>query len=61
MGCGDLVLDLRTRLMAMRPGQILKVRALDPGAPEDMPAWCRLTGHTLVAMIHPEYWIKRRN
>lgn len=60
MGCGDLVLELRTRLRAMEPGQLLEVTARDPGAPEDLPAWCRLTGHALVAALHPVYRIRRK-
>jgi TusA-related sulfurtransferase len=38
LGCGDLVLELRTRLQSMKPGEILKLTARDPGAPEDLPA-----------------------
>ena len=60
MGCGDLVLELRARLGAMRPGQLLAVIARDPGAPEDLPAWCRLTGHALVMARHPDYRIRRK-
>lgn len=60
MGCGDLVLELRIRLQDMKAGQILKVTARDPGAPEDMPAWCRLTGHALVKADHPVYWIRKK-
>ena len=48
LGCGDLVLELRARLEAMRPGQLLLLTARDPGARADIPAWCRMTGHTLV-------------
>jgi len=59
-GCGELVLELRLRLRAMAPGSILKLSARDRGAPEDLPAWCGMTGHTLLAARHPEYWIKRR-
>jgi len=60
MGCGELVMELRMRLGAMKAGAILKVIALDAGAPQDMPAWCGMTGHKLVHMQHPEYWIKRK-
>jgi len=60
MGCGDLVLELRARLMDLAPGAVLEVRATDPGAPEDLPAWCRVTRHTLVQSEHPRYWIRRR-
>ena len=61
MGCGDLVLELRLKLKEMAPAQILKLRATDPGAPEDIPAWCGLTGHTLLNHEHPTYYIKRKD
>ena len=62
LGCGDLVLELRGLLAAI-PGRVLRVIALDPGAPEDIPAWCRMTGH---ALVHQEeatgsYWIRARD
>jgi tRNA 2-thiouridine synthesizing protein A len=60
MGCGELVLELRLRLKPMRPGQLLKLTARDPGAPEDLPAWCRLTGHHLTYVNHPIYLIRRK-
>ena len=60
MGCGDLVLELRLRMKALSAGQVLMVSATDPGAPEDIPAWCGMTGHTLIHVNHPQYWIKRR-
>lgn len=59
MACGDLVLELRSRLARLARGEILRVRATDPGAVEDLPAWCRLTGHPLLRSAHPEYWIQR--
>lgn len=60
MGCGDLVLELRLRLSRLAPGGVLRLVAQDPGAPEDIPAWCRLTGHSLLESKHPEYTIRRR-
>jgi tRNA 2-thiouridine synthesizing protein A len=60
MGCGELVMALRGRLNALAPGAVLKVTATDPAAPEDLPAWCRLTGNPLVRMQHPEYHIRRK-
>jgi NifU-like protein involved in Fe-S cluster formation/TusA-related sulfurtransferase len=61
LACGELVLELRGRLAAM-PGRVLRVIALDPGAPEDIPAWCRLTGHSLVRQdgATSSYWIRAR-
>ena len=60
IGCGDLVLELRNKINSLRPGQILKLRAMDSGAPEDLPAWCRMTGNTLAGFHHPIYFIKRK-
>lgn len=47
LGCGPLVLELRLKLKAM-PGKVMRVIALDPGAPEDIPAWCRITNNPLL-------------
>ena len=60
LGCGELVLELRGRLQALQPGQRLRLVAHDPGAPADIPAWCRMTGHTLVSTQHPVYLIQRK-
>ncbi|MSU63625.1 MAG: sulfurtransferase TusA family protein [Pedosphaera sp.] len=60
MACGELVLQLRLRLMALSPGEIFQLCARDPGAPQDLPAWCRLTGHRLVRAEPPTYWIQRK-
>jgi tRNA 2-thiouridine synthesizing protein A len=59
-GCGELVLELKTRVERLRPGQILQLVARDPGAPADIPAWCRMTGHALVDQAHPIYRIRRQ-
>ena len=60
LGCGDLVLELRARMEPLAPGRILKLTARDPGAPADIPAWCRMTGHALVSEQHPIYLIRRK-
>ncbi len=48
LGCGELVIGLRFRLKAMQPGQVMRLRATDTGAIQDLPAWCRMTGDTLL-------------
>jgi tRNA 2-thiouridine synthesizing protein A len=58
MGCGRLVLELHKRIQTMKPGEVLEIIARDPGAPVDLPAWCRMTGHTLVVAEHPTYRIR---
>jgi len=60
MGCGELLIELAFRMKAMVPGQVFELRALDPGAIEDIPAWCKLTGHSLISARHPVYEIRRR-
>lgn len=61
MGCGELVMVLRMRLKA-DPGRLICVIALDSGAPEDLPAWCRMTGNALVHQdsAAARYWIRSR-
>lgn len=60
MGCGELIVLLRARMLALLPGALLHLTASDPGAKEDIPAWCGMTGHGLHTANHPEYWIERR-
>lgn len=59
-GCGQLIMELHKRVGAMQPGERLEVLAHDVGARVDLPAWCRMTGHTLVSAEHPVYVIERR-
>lgn len=58
-GCGELLLDLLLFMKRQTPGTVVRVRALDPGAPLEIPAWCRLTGNELLAGEHPIYQIKK--
>jgi len=60
MGCGELVLELRNRVLAIAPGAVLRLVAQDPAAPIDLPAWSRMTGHPLVRAAHPEYYFRRK-
>lgn len=61
MGCGELLVHLAGRIRTLAPGQIFELRAQDPGAVEDIPSWCRLTGHTLEFKQHPIYRIRRKS
>jgi tRNA 2-thiouridine synthesizing protein A len=60
MGCGELVIELKFRLAELAPGDTLLLHGTDPGLPEDLPAWCRMTGHCLVHADRPHYLIRRR-
>lgn len=48
LGCGELILELRLRMRQLTSGQVLCLTARDPGAPADIPAWCRMTGNRLL-------------
>ena len=58
IGCGELVLELRADMARARPRRDAAHR-LDPGA-ADIPAWCRMTGHVLVARASSGYLIARK-
>ena len=60
-GCGQLIVGLRRQLESLRCGASLEVIARDAGAPADLPAWCRITGHTLVSATHPVYVIQKND
>ena len=60
IGCGQLVLELRRRMLDLEPGETIEAIAQSPGAPNDLPAWCRMTGHELVSAEHPVYHIRRK-
>jgi tRNA 2-thiouridine synthesizing protein A len=55
--CALLTPAIKSRLRELAGGQVLEVRVDDPSASEDIAAWCRLTGHQLLAMVDemPKY------
>ncbi len=61
MGCGELILELRIRLARLPAGAALTLIARDPGVPEDLPAWCQMTGHRLVNAAPPKFVIERKS
>ena len=60
LACGPMLLALKGRLERLAPGQFFRLLTRDEGAPVDVPAWCRLTGHRLVLAAHPYYYLERR-
>jgi tRNA 2-thiouridine synthesizing protein A len=59
LSCGDLVLDLRQFVARTPPGARILVVARDPASVIDVPAWCRVTGHVLLAQAHPCFLIEK--
>lgn len=47
--CPLPVLRANRKLRELAPGGLLTVRATDPAAEQDFPAFCRQTGHELVS------------
>jgi len=44
------VIRTQERVAALAPGDELDVVATDPGVREDIPAWCRVHGHEVLAI-----------
>lgn len=63
-GCGDLMVLLMRSIRKVPPGGVLRLTARDPGAGADIPSWCRMTGHELLAEPSGEdeadYTIRRK-
>jgi TusA-related sulfurtransferase len=48
MLCPMPVIKAQNRVAELEPGDILDVVCTDPGAMNDIPAWCRINGHEVV-------------
>ena len=60
IGCGHLASGVARKLASIEAGELLMLITRDAGAPVDIPAWCRLTGHALVSATHPNYIIRKK-
>lgn len=64
MMCPQPVFEARRRLDAMRPGEVLEIRADDPLAEVDLKVFCQRTGHAFLASraetTHRVLLIRRR-
>jgi uncharacterized OsmC-like protein/TusA-related sulfurtransferase len=50
LDCGSgLLLIIRSAMTPVAPGGTLLVKSRETSVREDLPAWCRLVGHTMVA------------
>lgn len=47
--CPMPVIRTQDAVAGLAPGDIVEVRATDPGALHDIPAWCRINGHEVIA------------
>lgn len=49
MMCPMPVIRTQDSVASLKPGDTLEVVSSDPGALNDIPAWCRINGHTVVS------------
>lgn len=65
LSCGDLIIALLKSMRSLKPGQVVQIRAVDPGAPVDIAAWCNMKGNELLADCCGEesayFYIKKGN
>ena len=47
--CPLPVIRTQNKIKTLADGDILTVICTDPGALNDIPAWCRINGHSVVA------------
>jgi TusA-related sulfurtransferase/uncharacterized OsmC-like protein len=66
LDCGSgLLLIIRNAMQPLPPGGMLEVRSREISVKEDLPAWCRLVGHTLVALqagegAYTHYYVRKQ-
>ena len=60
LGCGDLIYELREQFSRVQPGAVVRIVSNDAGGPREIPAWCGMTGRTLLRMDPPHYTIRER-
>ena len=56
--CALLTPAIHAKLRGLQSGQVLEVRVDDPTAAEDIAAWSRMSGNTLLAMINDGRWLR---
>lgn len=48
--CPLPVIRTQDKIKTLQPGDQLTVIATDPGVVHDIPAWCRINGHNVLAV-----------
>ena len=51
MFCPMPVIRTQDKIKQLHPGDILEVTCTDPGALNDIPAWCRINGHKVLETL----------
>ncbi len=56
--CPLPVIRTQDRIKQLKPGELLSVYCTDPGALNDIPAWCRINGHRIVDIVNQDREIR---
>jgi tRNA 2-thiouridine synthesizing protein A len=48
MLCPMPVIKTQNKVAELKAGDTLEITCTDPGALNDIPAWCRINGHTVI-------------
>jgi len=61
LDCGSgLLLIIRNAMAPLPGGGVLEVRSREISVKEDLPAWCRMVGHTLLLAAGESYYIRKK-
>ena len=53
--CPLPVIRVQDKVKQLQAGDLLEVVCTDPGALQDIPAWCRINGHKIVETVSGEF------
>lgn len=53
--CPIPVIKTQNRVRELEQGDVLRVTCTDPGALNDIPAWCRINGHEVLSTEQGDY------
>ncbi len=51
MACPGPLLEAKKAIGSVSVGQILEIQSGDKGSREDIPAWCKKTGHEFLGVL----------
>jgi TusA-related sulfurtransferase len=54
MACPGPLLEAKKAIGSVTVGQTLEIMSGDPGSREDIPAWCKKTGHLYLGCIEKD-------
>ena len=49
--CPMPVIRVQDAMESLASGEVIEVRCTDPGAMNDVPAWCRVHGHEVLDVV----------